>query len=131
MMRSWLTQLRRLRNPLVCHLHVYIGQNHSPAVLCFSHSYFSQLFQASRLFQPFTPPHSLCSAPHLSVYLVSSLGCPRAPQTRQIFKPPPLPVFPISRNDITVPRVAPKFRFYLCFLPLLYHSFPYPNSYQQ
>lgn len=134
MMRSWLTQLWGLRNPLVCHLPVSIGLNRSPAVLYFSHKYFSQLFQASRLFQPFTQPHNLCWAPHLPVCLVLSLGCPQAPQTRCLLcfsKPPLLPVFPISRNDITVPTVAPKFRFYLCFLPLLYHSFPYPNSYQQ
>lgn len=107
---------------MICHLHLYIGQNYSLAILCFSRSYFSQLFPAFRLFQSLTLP-TISAEPH--IYL-STLHChlavPRHLRHGKSPTPTPLPVFSVSRNDITIYPVALKFKFYLCFFPLLYHT---------
>lgn len=97
--------------------HFYIGQNHSPAILCFSLSYFSQLIQAFRLFLSLTLPTS-CAEPHihLSTLQVTWLS----PGTSDMANPPNLLQFLCFMFvEMGQDPVALKFRFYPCLLPLL------------
>lgn len=94
------------------------GPKHSPEIWfqLFFPSYSKPSLHSSN------PIHQLCCIPHSLVYHALPLGYAQAPQTWQVFRTTPPPVFPIFGNGITIHPVALRLRFHLGFLPLLYHT---------